>query len=186
MRRLLWLLALFLSLGAAPAAGGTFVLPSLRLTAGPAALLPGGSVGAAVNLQAGVILRPVHGRSVLELLDWGPIVWVDGGYHGRPATAPSEPNLHLGGLGLAGGYGSIWIAADYGARFVAGSSDGQLALGLRHGAALNALFHVLRLEVAHQLLAVAGQIRHELQLTLGLDVGMILGGALLTRLPVLP
>ncbi len=82
------------------------------------------------------------------------------GSAGESATG-GGPTTHLITIGLGVGYGSRWASLSYAPRVLAGIDGRDLALGLRHGLVLRALYEMISVEVAHQVVGAAGTWRHD-------------------------
>jgi hypothetical protein len=148
-----------------------FVLPTARVDLGALWLLsPARTSGFTAHVTGGAAIGwPGPG---LERL-FTPSLWLfpELSYDYRDALARDS---HTVSLGLGAGWGNLlWINGGYVARFTAGVAAGEAAVGMRHGLFARCFGMLLNLELSHQLLSAGGEVGHELQLTVGLNLGSL-------------
>src|SRR5262249_35802782 len=79
--------------------------------------------------------------------------------------------MHLSSLGFGIGYGGAPILGLYTPRFVVGKFGTNTAVAFRHGISGRFLATLLSVELSHQMVSAAGELTHELSLTVGINAG---------------
>lgn len=177
-----------------PAKSPRYIFPIAQFVIG--ALLPQSPQelppGLAVQVQGGALIG-WPGRNTLERLFVGTL-WLrpELSYEYRrfdPTAGTTPPpgeydhrQGHLVSLGMGAGYGNLmFLIGMYSARFVVGgvqnkASEGEVvfnpAVGMRHGLSLMFLGTLFSFNVEHQLLSLRDVLRHELLVTVGINLTM--------------
>jgi hypothetical protein len=158
------------------------MVPTAAVALGPSwPVSPGGGPGLLVDVTVGAgIGWPPHVAGMPEARFLKSTLWLlpEFGYtYRQPYKLSTDPREggHLGSVGLGVGYGSLlFVQIAYTPRLVLGSVGDELAVGLRHGVQAYFLGRLFSLEIAHQLLSVAGEVRHEMRMALGLNFASLL------------
>lgn len=143
-----------------------FANPVLRLNVG-GSWPPSSALGlqAAFNVSGGALIGWPDARLNISSAWLLPEL----GYSWRPTV--DGRGEHLGRLGMGAGYGRFGSALFlYTPRFVAGAASGTAAVGFQHSLALYTLTTFLSLELSHQVLSLSDQLRHEILLSVGMNI----------------
>ena len=146
--------------------GGPTWGPSLRPSFG--ALLGGGDAAFSLDVLGGAGMLFVYDRGKLSALV-GRTLYLhpEAGYTLRQPSGQAA--AHLGNLGVGVGFGVPWLGLVAAPRLLIGTEAGELAVGLRAGLAIQALFQTLHVSAAYQVLWAGGVPRGEWLLSGGFD-----------------
>lgn len=142
------------------------VVPSVRVGAGPAFhVSPRSEAETTVAFDATAGALFLVGKH--DLNTPGLILTAGAGY------AYDGIGLHAGALVGSLGWGHALLHAAWQPRLLVGAHGADGAVGTRNGLVLNAVFGLVGLEAAHQVVWWSGAAHHSVQTTLSVDVGLI-------------
>ncbi len=155
------------------------LLPSARVGVGPALRLGPGDERAprlAFDATAGAIYANRTGG----VFKADVLLGLEAGY------AYDGLRTHALAIAPMVGYGAPLAFLAYQPRLLVGGAGGATAIGMRNGLALHLLLALGSVEVSHQLVSCAGERTQSVQLTLSVNLGLLIAAACAMSADLLP
>ncbi len=151
--------------------GDVFAVPTLRPNIGAlSTLLPASETGLALHVPVGAQIGWAD-NALGRLFGATPWLFPELAYELR-STEHTRSHAFSAGLGV--GYGLLALAmVSYTPRFLVGTTNGETSWAFRHSIGGHFLMSVIYVEISHEVRRVSASQSHELQFTVGLNVGTL-------------